>query len=78
MTGGNYSGCLGNNTFNPVKSVVGYLVTHMLKVPSPIFHLEAFTSIQLFEQVVYLWAQKKSYVFCEFRLHLGLSSFTNP
>jgi len=45
-TEGNYSGYLGNNTFNPVKSVMGYLVTHMVKVSfTPIFQLEAFTSM---------------------------------
>lgn len=47
-TEGNYSGYLGNNTFNPVKSVVGYLVTHVVKVSiTPIFQLEAFTSMQI-------------------------------
>lgn len=78
-TGGNCSGYLGNNTFNPVKSVVGYLVTHMLKVS--VTYLSS-TSIYLHPVVRiglgFLRVQKKNCFFCEFKLHLGLSSCTNP
>lgn len=45
-TEGNYSGYLRNNTFNPVKSVRVYLVTHMFNVSiTPVFQIEAFTSV---------------------------------
>lgn len=71
----NYSGYLGNNNFTPVKSVMGYLVTHPVQVSIiPIFQLEAFTSVQ-FEQ--FWWTQEKCCAFCEFRLNVGLSGCTN-
>lgn len=77
-TEGNYSGYLRNSTFNPVKSVQGYLVTHMFKVSiTPVFQTEAFSSMYFVWTGFFWWTQEKCCAFCEFRLHLGLSSCTN-
>lgn len=42
----NYSGYLRNSNFTPMKSVTGYLVTHVVQVSIIlIFQLEAFTPV---------------------------------